>query len=175
LRLEGRLASTFCRASFKFGAVEVRNMTFRIKWRGRYVASVSHIVGLGRLASVINRREGVEERVSQGIPSNRGPGSIILQRVVIFDVEFWTRFNSFRTAGDGRPASTQDIRTDLIIEAVDEHGAVSRTYKVNRCSPRNYEALQMLDAKGSAVAIETLALQHEGWESDSGTSDPGNA
>ena len=41
-----------------------------------------------------------------------------------------------------------------------------KSYVVYRAWPSVYQALPDLDARASAVAVELLVLEHEGWERD---------
>jgi T4-like virus tail tube protein gp19 len=43
---------------------------------------------------------------------------------------------------------------------------------VFRCWPSEHVALSDLDSNGSAVAIEQLKLENEGWERDGSVSEP---
>ena len=45
-------------------------------------------------------------------------------------------------------------------------------YKVFRCWVSEYQAIPELDASGSAVAIQTLKLENEGWERDYDVNEP---
>jgi phage tail-like protein len=45
-------------------------------------------------------------------------------------------------------------------------------YFVFRCWVSEYQALPELDANGAAVAIESITLQHEGWERDLAVVEP---
>ena len=45
-------------------------------------------------------------------------------------------------------------------------------YKVFRAWVSEYQALPDLDANANAVAIQTLKLEHEGWERDTAVQEP---
>jgi len=45
-------------------------------------------------------------------------------------------------------------------------------YKVFRCWVSAYQALPNLDADASATAIQSITLQHEGWERDTSVPEP---
>jgi phage tail-like protein len=67
--------------------------------------------------------------------------------------------------------SLTHFRKDVGLELLNEAGQLVRAYKIHRCWPSEYVALDTLDANGqegdgNAVAIETLVLQNEGWERD---------
>ena len=45
-------------------------------------------------------------------------------------------------------------------------------FKVFRCWPSDYIALADLNSEANAVAIESMVLQHEGWERDTSVVEP---
>ena len=45
-------------------------------------------------------------------------------------------------------------------------------YPIHRAWPSEYTALSDLDAEANAVAVETLVLEHEGWERDTAVTEP---
>lgn len=45
-------------------------------------------------------------------------------------------------------------------------------YKVYRCWPSEYVALSSFNGNYTSVAIESLTLQHEGWERDYAVTEP---
>jgi phage tail-like protein len=44
--------------------------------------------------------------------------------------------------------------------------------KIYRCWVSEYQALPDLDADGNTVAIQTIKLENEGWERDTGVAEP---
>jgi phage tail-like protein len=50
-----------------------------------------------------------------------------------------------------------------------------RAYKVYRCWPSEYRALPDLDSDATAVAIEHIKLENEGWERDTSVVEPAQA
>ncbi len=64
------------------------------------------------------------------------------------------------------------VRKDLLIEVYNEAGQKALAYKVYRCWPSEFQALPELDASASAVAIQTLKLENEGWERDVDVTEP---
>jgi phage tail-like protein len=68
--------------------------------------------------------------------------------------------------------SLADFRKDIIVDLLNEAGQLVLSWKVLRCWPSEYVALGALDAGDSAVAIESLTLQNEGWERDLSVVEP---
>jgi phage tail-like protein len=151
-----------------------KNFKFRIKWDGRYVAGVSKIGALKRTTEVVTHREGGDPSTVHKSPGQTKYEPITLERGVTHDPEFEKWANKVWNYGSGLGAevSLKDFRKDVIIEVYNEAGQTTLAYKVYRCWASEFQALPELDASGNAVAIQTLKLEHEGWERDYEVTEP---
>ncbi len=151
-----------------------KNFKFRIKWDGRYVAGVSKISSLKRNTEVIEWRQGGEPNLTRHMPGFTTFEPITLERGVTHDAEFekWANKVWQMSAGLGSEVSLADFRKDLVLEVMNEAGQIVLAYKIYRCWVSNYQALPDLDANEPAIAIESLTLQHEGWERDTSVTEP---
>ena len=149
-----------------------KNMKFRIKWDGRYVAGVSKISALKKSTEPVTHREGGDPSTSRVSPSVWKFEPITLERGVTHDLEFerWANL-IYNTDGDAA-ISLEQFRKDIIIELLNEQAVVAKAYKVYRCWVSEYQALPELDANAHAVAIEHMVLQNEGWERDEAITEP---
>jgi phage tail-like protein len=149
-----------------------KNYKFRIKWDGRYVAGVSRVGALRRTTEVVKHVEGGTGGVSRKAPGRTEYEAITLERGVTHDSEFeaWAD----RVWSLSPDAETgKDFRKDLTIEVHDETGRLVLAYKLFRCWVSEYQALPDLDANGSAIAIEQIKIENEGWERDRSIAPPG--
>ena len=55
---------------------------------------------------------------------------------------------------------------------LNESGQTVQEYTVRNCWVSEFQALPDLDAGGNAFAVETIKLEHEGWERDLSVSEP---
>ena len=151
-----------------------KNLKFRVKWDNRYVAGVSKVSALKRSTEVVEHREGGDPSTVRRSPGQTQYEPITLERGVTHDPEFeqWANKVWNYGSGLGSEVSLADFRKDIIIELYNEAGQLVMAYKVYRCWPSEYQALPDLDAGANAVAIQTLTLQHEGWERDYDVSEP---
>lgn len=151
-----------------------KNFKFRIKLDGRYVAGVSRISALKRTTEVIRHRDGADPSSTRKSPGRTEYEAITLERGVTHDKVFeqWANKVWNYGAGLGSEVSLRDFRKDLIIEVCNEAGQVVLAYKVFRCWVSEYQALPDMDANGSAVAIEHIRLENEGWERDYSIAEP---
>lgn len=149
-----------------------KNMKFRIKWDGKYVAGVSKISALKKSTEPVTHRQGGDPSTSRLSPSLWKFEPITLERGVTHDPEFENWANLiYNTDGDGA-ISLNNFRKDLIIELLNEQGVVAKAYKVYRCWVSEYQSLPELDANAHAIAIERMVLQNEGWERDTAITEP---
>lgn len=151
-----------------------KSFKFRVKWDGRVVAGVSWVSPLRRTTEVIEYRSGSEPSQSRKAPGRTSFDPITLKRGVTHDTEFeeWANKAWRLAAGLGSEVSLADFRKDIVIELLNEAGQVVKSYLVYRCWPSEYQALPHLDANAKEIAIETLVLQHEGWERDQSVTEP---
>jgi phage tail-like protein len=151
-----------------------KNLKFRIKWDGRYVAGVSKISALKRSTEVIEHREGGDPSSVRKSPGTTRFEPIILERGVTHDPEFerWANKTWNFGSGLGAEVSLKDLRKDLIIELYNEAGQLVIAYKVYRCWVSEFQALPELDANTTSIAIQSIKLENEGWERDYEVQEP---
>ena len=151
-----------------------QNFKFRVRWDGRPVAGVSKVGALKRTTEVVEHREGGDPSTSHKSPGRTKYEPITLERGVTHDTEFerWANRVWNYGSGLGMETSLKNFRKDLIIEVYNEAGQLAMAYKIYRAWVSEYQALPDLDANANAVAIETLKLEHEGWERDGEVGEP---
>jgi len=151
-----------------------KNFKFRVKWDGRYVAGVSKVSALKRTTEVVKHREGGDPSSTRKSPGRTEFESITLERGVTHDAEFekWAGKVWSFGAGLGAETSLKDFRKDLIIEVYNEAGQIVLAYKVYRCWVSEFQAQADLDANANAVLIQSLKLENEGWDRDTGVVEP---
>jgi phage tail-like protein len=149
-----------------------KNMKFRIKWDGRYVAGVSKISALKKSTEPVTHREGGDPSTGRITPSVWKFEPITIERGITHDQDFESWANLiYNTDGDAS-ISMENFRKDITIELLNEQGNVAKAYKIYRCWVSEYQALPELDANAHAVAIEHMVVQNEGWERDLAAPEP---
>ena len=141
---------------------------FRVELDGRYVAGFSAVGALKRMTEVVTRREGGSPHAHLA-PATTRFEAVTLERGVTHDAEFERWANSTYSTDAGLSTSLADFRKDLRIELVDASGRTVRGYGVHRCWVSSIDALPELGSigsKGTALAIRSMKLEHEGWELD---------
>ena len=152
-----------------------KSFKFRIRpVGGEYVAGVSKVSALKRTTEVVKHREGGDPSTSRKSPGQTEYEAITLERGVTHDIEFEQWANKVWNYGSGLGAevSLKDFRKDLVLDIYNEAGQPVLSYKLFRCWPSEFVAFPDLDASASAVAIQTLKLENEGWERDYTVTEP---
>ena len=151
-----------------------KNFKFRVKWDGRYVAGVSKVTALKRTTELVEHREGGAPSSSVKSPGRTKFEPITMERGVTHDPEFeaWANKVWNLGAGLGAEVSLKDFRKDITIECLNEAGQIAIAYSVRRAWVAEYQAMADLDANANATLIESLKLEHEGWERDPDVTEP---
>lgn len=151
-----------------------KNFKFRVKWDGRYIAAVSRVTSLKRTTEVVEHREGGDPSTSRKSPGRSEFEAITLERGLTQDSAFedWANLVWRLRASLGSESALNEFRKDISIELYNEAGQLVRAYKVYRCWPSEYRALPDLDSDATAVAIEHIKLENEGWERDTSVVEP---
>jgi len=155
-----------------------KNFRFRVMWDGRYVAGVSRVSGLSRTTEVVTYREGGDPSTVHRSPGQTTYEAITLERGITYDHAFEQWANKvwdYRNSQANNPqnlVSLADFRKPVSIELYNEAGQLVYRYNVYRCWVSEYQALPELDASGSAVAIEMIKLENEGWDRDQTVTEP---
>jgi len=151
-----------------------KQFKFRVKWDGKYVPGIIRVSGLHRNTKVVTMRNGNEVNNLRKMPGQTEYEPIILERGRTHDTEFekWANKVWNFGSGGGSEASLKDFRKDIMIDLYNEAGQLVMSFKVYRCWPSRYSALQELDANNPDIAIESIILEHEGWERDYAVTEP---
>lgn len=151
--------------------------TYKFRLRlpdGDYLAGVSKCSAMKRSTEVVKHREGGDPSTSRKSPGQTEYEAITLERGVTHDKQFeiWANKVWNFGAGLGAEVSLKDFRKDLVLEIYNEAGQLAIAYKLFRCWPSEFTGFPDLDASASAVAIQTLKLENEGWERDDDVAEP---
>jgi len=136
------------------------------------VAGVSKVGSIKRSSDVIEYKEGGNPVILKGLGRTKYE-PITLERGITFDSDFQDWANSAQVLDKGSPStSLKYLRKEILIVLLNEEGQPVQRYKIHRCWVSEYQALPDLDAGGSAVALEHVKLENEGWERDTSLTEP---
>jgi len=130
------------------------------------VAGVSKVSSLKRSSKPIEYNQGGDAITLKGL-GRTSYDAITLERGLTYDADFQTWANAAQLLDQGAATtSLANLRQELRIELQNEEGQTVYRFIVHRCWVSEYQALPDLDAGGTAVALEHIKLENEGWERD---------
>jgi len=151
-----------------------KQFKFRVKWDGRDVAGITKVSGLHRETEVIFNRPGSDPSLMRKSPGRTSYQPIILERGRTHDPEFenWANLVYSYGAAQGAETSLRNFRKDIRIELYNEAGQLVMAWRIYRCWPSKYSPVNDFNANSTQVAIESMVLEHEGWERDLSIREP---
>lgn len=130
------------------------------------VAAVSKVTALKRSADVIEYKEGGNPVILKGLGRTKYE-PITLERGVTQDSTFLEWADATQKLDQGVASnSLANLRKEIRIVLLNEEGQQVQGYIVHRCWVSEFQALPDLDAGASAIALEHIKLENEGWEKD---------
>jgi phage tail-like protein len=159
-----------------------KNFKFRVKFgdNPEYVAGVSKVSALKRITEMVEHREGGDPSSSHRSPGRTKYEPITMERGVTHDPAFeqWAnRVWNYSNAQAPFDARTQEVslknfRRELSIDLFNEAGQKVMSYKVYKAWVSEYTAQADLDANANAILIQSIKIEHEGWERDPSVTEP---
>lgn len=155
-----------------------KNYKFRIKWarngddNQRTVLGVSKISALKRTTEVITHRSGGENSRDHKSPGRTSYEGITCERGITHDHDFEHWANKVHVHDGDTDMDLVDFKKTLILEVLNERGQIVLRYKLYDCWISEYTAVPDLDANANAFAIESLKIELESWDRDTGLSEP---
>jgi phage tail-like protein len=147
-----------------------KSFMFRVKWDGQYVAGLSKMGALKRTTDPVTHREGGDPSFERKSPGTTKYEPVTLERGRTHDTAFeeWAnRVHSLQS-----PISLKSFRKDIIIDVFNEADQKVLSYLLFRCWVSEFQSLPDLDANANAVALQHIKLENEGWERDTGATEP---
>jgi phage tail-like protein len=150
-----------------------RTFKFQILIDGKPVAGLKKMGALKRKTEAVKWRAAGDPSKERILPGGTSYEPITLEQGLSHDPVFenWAALVN-NVEGDSA-MSLKNFRKDIVINVLNLQGQVALSYKVFRAWVSEYQALPEMDAGSmNAVGIQTLTLQHEGWQRDTAVSEP---
>lgn len=143
---------------------------FHVKWDGKIVPGITRIGGLAWTTEALPFRNGADPADTHVVPGLTTYAPLVLERGRTHDTAFEDWANLVGAVAN--PRSLKTFRKDVTIELLNEQRSIVMAFRVLRCWPSHYSPLGPLDADANLLALETLTLQNEGFERDTGVKEP---
>ncbi|CAM3971647.1 MULTISPECIES: phage tail protein [Corallococcus] len=150
-----------------------RTFKFQLLIDGRPVAGLKKMGALKKKTEAIKWRTAGDPSHERILPGGTSYDPITLEQGLTHDPVFeaWAALVN-NVEGDAA-MSLKNFRKDLVLNVLNMQGQVAISYKILRAWVSEYQALPDLDSQAmSAVGIQTLTLQHEGWQRDTSVAEP---
>lgn len=150
-----------------------RTFKFQVLIDGRPVAGLKKMSALKRKTEPIKWRTAGDPSHERILPGGTTYEPIVLEQGLTHDPVFENWANLVNNIEGDAAMSLKNFRKDIVINVLNLQGHVAISYKVTRAWVSDYQALPDLDAQTTnVVGIQTLTLQHEGWQRDTSVLEP---
>jgi len=151
---------------------------FRILWDFKNdnnplpVLGVTKVGSLKRTTEVIKHKEGGDNGIERKMPGRTTWDAITCERGITHDTAFESWANMVHQSAGDPAMDLANFRKELILEVLNEKGHVAHRYFLHRCWVSEFSATPGLDANTSAIAVESIKIELEGWERDPQDKEP---
>jgi len=150
-----------------------RTFKFQCIIDGKPVAGLQKMGALKKKVSEVKWRSAGDPSYQRIMPGGTEYEAVTLEQGLTHDPVFENWANLVNNIQGDAAISLVNYRKDIIINVLNLQGQVAISYKLYRAWVSEYQALPEFDANSmNAVGIQTLTLQHEGWERDTAVSEP---
>ena len=150
-----------------------RTFKFQILVDGKPVAGLKKMSALKRKTEPVKWRTAGDPSHERILPGGTSYEPITLEQGLSHDPVFENWANLVNNISGDAAMSLKNFRKDIVINILNLQGTVAISYKVFRAWVSEYQAVPDLDAGTmNAVGIQTVVLQHEGWERDVSVPEP---
>ena len=150
-----------------------RTFKFQILIDGKPVAGLKKMGALKRKTEAIKWRTAGDPSKERILPGGTSYEPVTLEQGLSHDPVFEGWANLVNNVEGDAAMSLKNFRKDIVINVLNLQGQVALSYKLFRAWVSEYQALPELDAGAmNTVGIQTLTLQHEGWQRDAAVAEP---
>ncbi|MBU4151242.1 MAG: phage tail protein [Proteobacteria bacterium] len=153
-----------------------RTFKFQVIIDGRPVAGLKKMGALKKSTEAVKWRSAGDPSHERVMPGGTKYEPVTMEQGLTHDPVFEQWANLVNNIQGDAGMSLKNFRKDIIINVLNLQGQVAFTYKLYRAWVSEYQAMPELDAGNmTTVGIQTLTLQHEGWERDTSVAEPAEA
>jgi phage tail-like protein len=150
-----------------------RTFKFQVLIDGKPVAGLRKMTSLKKTTEVANWRTGGDPSHERKLPGGTKYEAITLEQGLTHDPVFEAWANLVNNIQGDAAMSLKNFRKDIVLNVLNLQGTVAMSYKVYRAWVSEFQALPDFDAgTTNTVGIQSIKLEHEGWERDTSVSEP---
>jgi len=150
-----------------------RTFKFQVLIDGQPVAGLRKMGALKKTTEAVDWRTGGDPTHVRKLPGGTKYEAITLEQGLTHDPVFEQWANLVNNIDGDAAMSLVNFRKDIVINVLNLQGSVAMSYQVKRAWVSEYQSLPEFDAgTTNTVGIQTIKLEHEGWERDEAVSEP---
>lgn len=150
-----------------------RTFKFQVLLDGKPVAGLRKMTTLKKTTEVATWRTGGDPSHERKLPGGSKYEPITLEQGLTHDPVFESWANLVNNIKGDKAMSLKNFRKDIVLNVLNLQGQVAISYKVHRAWVAEYTALPDFDAgTTTTVGIQSIKLEHEGWERDPAVAEP---
>jgi phage tail-like protein len=140
---------------------------------GQVVAGLKKMGALKKTTEAVDWRTGGDPTHVRKLPGGTKYEAITLEQGLTHDPVFEQWANLVNNIDGDSAMSLVNFRKNITINVMNLQGQVAISYKVHRAWVSEYQALPEFDAgTTNTVGIQSIKLEHEGWDRDADVSEP---
>lgn len=150
-----------------------RTFKFQVLIDGKPVAGLRKMTALKKTTEPVAWRTAGDPSHERKLPGATKYEPVTLEQGLSHDPVFEQWANLVNNIQGDAAMSLKNFRKDVVINVLNLQGKVAISYKLYRAWVAEFQSLPDLDAgTTNAVGIQSIKLEHEGWERDTATVEP---
>ncbi len=150
-----------------------RTFKFQVIIDGQAVAGLRKMGALKKKTEPIKWRTAGDPSHERVVPGGTSYEAVTLEQGLTHDPVFESWANLVNNIDGDAAVSLKGFRKDLVINVLNLQGQVALSYSLQRAWVSDFQAVPDLDAGSmNSVGIQTITVQHEGWQRDTSVAEP---
>ncbi len=150
-----------------------RTFKFQVLIEGKPVAGLKKMTALKKTTEAVDWRTGGDPTHVRKLPGGTKYEAITLEQGLTHDPVFEQWANLVNNIDGDTAMSLKGFRKTIVINVMNLQGQVAISYQVKQAWVSEYQALPDFDAgTTNTVGIQTIKLEHEGWDRDEAAAEP---
>ncbi len=150
-----------------------RTFMFQVIIDGVPVAGLNKMGMLKKTTEAVKWRSAGDPAHERILPGGTSYEAVTLEQGLTHNPVFENWANLVNNIQGNAAMSLLNYRKDIVLNVLNLQGVVAISYKLYRAWVSEFQALPEFDAGTmNAVGIQTITLQHEGWERDPAVTEP---
>jgi phage tail-like protein len=150
-----------------------RTFMFQVVIDGQPVAGLKKMSVLKKSTEAVKWRSAGDPTHERVMPGGTSYEPITLEQGLTHDPVFENWANLVNNIQGNAAMSLVNYRKDIVLNVLNLQGTIAIAYEVKRAWVSEFQALPEFDAGTmNAVGIQTITIQHEGWQRDPAVPEP---